>query len=126
MASILKRGSTWFVRVRRKGLPVQCGSFDRKVDAEAWARQVENEIDRGVFVSQREAESTTLHEALGRYMNDFAPRLTGGRQKRAPAWPGASAADPRSQIPGLHPQQRYCRFHPGAGGRRGCRQHHPA
>jgi integrase len=41
-----------------------------------WARQIENEMDRGVFVSRSEAEGTTLKEALERYKNEYVPNLS--------------------------------------------------
>ena len=44
-----------------------------KTEAEAWARQIESEMDRGVFVSRAEAESTTLAEALERYIREVLP-----------------------------------------------------
>jgi integrase len=65
----------WQARIRRKGYPDQNRTFETKTDAEAWARSVENEMDRGVFVSRAEAESTTLREALDRYITEYIPRL---------------------------------------------------
>lgn len=74
MASISRRGDLqWQARVRRRGYPVQIKTFNTRADAEAWARQVESEIDRGVFVSRVEAESTTLAEALARYAREISP-----------------------------------------------------
>lgn len=76
MASIRKRGKhQWEARIRRKGHPIQCKTFELKSDAEAWARDIENEIDRGVFISRKEAESTTLHEALQRFIDEYIPNL---------------------------------------------------
>ena len=76
MASIRKRGNLqWEVRVRRKGMPVTCKTFETKYDAEKWAREIESEMDRGVFVPRGEAESTTLAEALDRYIAEYIPRL---------------------------------------------------
>jgi integrase len=76
MASIRKRGTLqWEVRIRRKGLPVTCKTFETKFDAEKWAREIESEMDRGVFVPRGEAESTTLAEALNRYIDEYIPRL---------------------------------------------------
>ena len=60
MATFKKRGKYWQVQVRRVGHEHQSRSFDSKGDAEAWARQVENEMDRGIFFDRREAERTTL------------------------------------------------------------------
>ena len=74
MASIRKRGDyQWEVRVRRQGHPVQCKTLNTKIEAEAWARQIEGEMDRGVFVSRVEAERTTLADALDRYIREIIP-----------------------------------------------------
>ena len=86
MATIRKRGNLqWEVRVRRKGYPVTCKTFNTKADAEAWARGVENEIDRGVFVSRVESERTTLHEALDRFIAEYIPRYKQTRRETARA-----------------------------------------
>ncbi|MHB8348397.1 MAG: site-specific integrase [Acidiferrobacterales bacterium] len=75
MATIRKRGDLqWEARVRRRGYPVQCKTFEIKTRAESWARQIETEMDGGVFVSRAEAESTTLTEALDRYVLEVIPR----------------------------------------------------
>jgi len=76
MATIAKRGNLqWQAKIRRKGHPEQSKTFETKSDAEAWARSVENEMDRGVFVSRKEAERVTLYEALDRYIAEYAPKL---------------------------------------------------
>ena len=76
MATIRNRGKfQWEARVRRKGHPVVCKTFETKGDAEQWARHIENEMDRGIFVSRVEAENTTLLEALERYIAEYIPRL---------------------------------------------------
>ncbi len=68
MASVRKRGDQqWEVRVRKRRHPVQCKTFTTKARAEAWATVVESEMERGVFVSRAEAETTTLTKALERY-----------------------------------------------------------
>lgn len=72
MASINKRGSFWRAQVRRRGFPPQSRSFDTKGQAEIWVRSVENEMDRGIFVSRAEAENTTLAEALERYGREIS------------------------------------------------------
>ncbi len=72
MATIRKRGDfQWEVRVRRKGHPIQCKTFEIKADAERWARSVEKEMDGGAFISQKEAERTTLKEALERFIPEY-------------------------------------------------------
>jgi integrase len=75
MASIRKRGDLqWEARIRRKGYPVTCKTFNTKADAEKWSRDVEGEMDRGIFVSRVEAENTTLKEALERFVDEYVPR----------------------------------------------------
>lgn len=89
MASFEQRESGWYqAKVRRKGHPVQSRTFRLKADAEAWARQIENEIDRGVFVSRAEAETTTLYDALGRYDREVSHLKKGHDQEkyRIAAW----------------------------------------
>lgn len=76
MASIRKRGNKWEVRIRKQGWPLTCKSFTTKVLATQWARQIESEMDRGIFISRTEAESTTLHQALDRYIAEYIPRLS--------------------------------------------------
>ena len=58
--------------VKRKGYGTQTRTFDSKADAGAWARRIEEEMDRGIFVSRIEAESTTLAEALDRYETEIS------------------------------------------------------
>ena len=67
MATVTKRGNFWRAQVRRRGYQPQHKTFDTRVEADAWARGTESEMDRGIFVSRAEAERTTLAEALERY-----------------------------------------------------------
>ena len=76
MASIRKRGpSQWEARIRKKGRPVTSRTFETRAGAERWAKEIESEMDRGVYVSRKAAESTTLREALERYIEECLPRL---------------------------------------------------
>lgn len=72
MASITKRGKFWRAQVVRRGYPPQYRTFDVRAEAEAWARTLETEMDRGIFVSRAEAERTTLAEALERYRAEIS------------------------------------------------------
>lgn len=72
MAYFQKRRGSWRTSVKRKGFDRITRTFDTKVAAEAWARQVEGEMDRGGYVSQKEAENTTLSEALDRYEREIS------------------------------------------------------
>ena len=71
MASFSKRGAYWRAQIRRHGQPPQNATFDTKVQAEAWARDIEARMDRGVFYDMKEAERTTLSEALDRYYREI-------------------------------------------------------
>lgn len=70
MAAINKRGDFWRAQVRRKGHAPQASTFNTKAQAEAWARDVESRMDRGLFYDMKEAERTTLSEALDRYYRE--------------------------------------------------------
>lgn len=97
MASIRKRGKyQWEARIRRKGHPLQCKTFELKFDAEQWARDIENEMDRGVFISRKKAESTTLREALQRFIDEYIPRklkMVANETRRAKALQQRKIAD---------------------------------
>lgn len=90
-----KNGSVISVRVkiRRTGFPSVSKTFDvhgtrqaeinlAKREAEAWARQIESEMDRGVFVSRIESEQTTLKECLERYLREVSPTKKGAEHER--------------------------------------------
>lgn len=80
MASITQRASgRWQAKVRRQGQPPLSRTFKTKASAEAWARKLESEQERGVWRDSSEAESTTLTECLDRYVREHVPR------KRDPA-----------------------------------------
>ena len=86
MASFIPRKGpggqrVWQAHVRRRGYPAQVKTFDAKADAEVWARRIEEEIDRGVFVSRTEAEATTLAEALGRYEVEVSNKKKSGARE---------------------------------------------
>jgi len=82
MATIRRRGPyQWQAIIRRKGYPPETKTFEVKADAETWARSIENQMDRGVFVSMTEAESTTLGEALDRYAQEVTPHKKGASRE---------------------------------------------
>jgi integrase len=70
------------VKIRRRGHPAQSRTFDRKTDAERWARKVEREMDDGVFVDRSEAEATTLAELIDRYILEVTPGHKGAIQEK--------------------------------------------
>ena len=78
MATIESRGAyQWRVKIRRRGYPIQTRTFETKAAAERYAREIESEMDRGVFVSRTEAENTTLSELLNRYLEEVTAKKKG-------------------------------------------------
>jgi len=78
MAQIVERktksGDTrYFVRVRKKGHPVQTATLSRLTDAKKWARQTESAIEEGRHFKTREAKRHTLGEAIDRYLEEVMP-----------------------------------------------------
>lgn len=72
----------WQAIVRRKGHPSQTKTFRAKKEAEAWARSVESEMDRGVWRDRSVSEGTTLKECLARYIQEVVPTKKGdGRRE---------------------------------------------
>jgi integrase len=82
MATIRKRGAyQWEVRIRRYGYAQVHKTFTSKADADAWAREIETEMDRGVHLSRHEAERTTLRECFERYLQEITPAKKGAKQE---------------------------------------------
>lgn len=78
MATIRKRGELqWQAIIKRRGHPLVSKTWNTRKEAEAWARLVESEIDRGVFVSRGEVERTTLHDLIERYRVEVLPSKRG-------------------------------------------------
>jgi integrase len=77
MAGIWKRGGYWRAEIRRVGYPSQWRTFDTKAEAEAWARRIESEMDRGIFVDRTEAERNTFGDLLQRYAEEVSSQKKG-------------------------------------------------
>ena len=76
MATFRKRGPyQWEARIRKKGYPTTCKTFESKADAEAWAKDVESDMYKSLFVPSKEAEQYTLNECLERYIVEYVPHL---------------------------------------------------
>jgi integrase len=77
MASIQKRISndkdgrqrtSYRVQIRRHGFPPVTGTFERKTDADKWARETEADIQRGLRFPQHEAEKRTVADLVERQL----------------------------------------------------------
>lgn len=78
MATIRKRGDyQWHAQIRRKGFPTITKTFELQVDAEDWARDLERDMRRGLFIDRRESETTTLKKMLEKYEQEVTPRKKG-------------------------------------------------
>lgn len=75
------RGKTYRVKVRRRGYPLKTKTFDRHADAKRWAHEIEHQINSGGAVWEKEAERTTLGEALTRYAVEITPEKKSARQE---------------------------------------------
>ena len=73
MAYFRRRSGAWEASIEKKGFPRISRTFDTKSEAETWAATVESEIGRGVSISRKESENTTLSEALDRYISEILP-----------------------------------------------------
>lgn len=87
MATLEQRESGyWQAKIRRKGWPQQSKTFRTKTEAEAWARQAEADMDRGLFQSASEAERTTFSDLAKRFREEFAPHHYRQREDQKEAW----------------------------------------
>lgn len=78
MATIRNRGPHQYqALVRQKGYPTLIRTFETKKEAEAWAKEQESKMDQGLFRDRREAEHTTLHDALQRYLEQVTVHKRG-------------------------------------------------
>ena len=80
MATIRKRGSKYQAIIRRSGLPRQSKAFPTKRLAQQWAREIENKIDRGLFLDQTFAKSTTFNFLIERFLKE----VTAKKRKQKP------------------------------------------
>jgi integrase len=83
MATFTQRASgSWQALIRAKGYEQQSKVFNTKAEAQDWAKVIESEMTRGIFVSRAEAENTTLREALERYLLEVSIKKKGYAQER--------------------------------------------
>ncbi len=83
MASIIKTPSgTWKAIIRKSGYPTTIKTFRTKRDADDWARSVEDEMVRGMYIRRSNAERLTVSAAIDRYMREVAPTKKASTQDR--------------------------------------------
>ncbi|MGI6856394.1 site-specific integrase [Mesorhizobium sp. 1B3] len=82
MATIRKLRGRWQAQVRRRGMKPRAKSFDSKLEAEKWARDLEAQVDRfGSAPDTKILESTTLGDLLERYQREVSPTKRGAVQE---------------------------------------------
>lgn len=84
MASIIRRGDGWQVKIRRKGAPPISRTFTLRADAETWAKEVELEYERGNSAALRQdAQKVTVAEAMDSYLAGPVQSLKSAKDVRA-------------------------------------------
>ncbi len=74
MATVTKTPEgTWRALIRKKGWPSTSKNFRTKRDAQDWARRIEDEMVRGIYIQRSASEQTTLNDALDRYLKEVTP-----------------------------------------------------
>ena len=69
MATIAKNSAgNWKALIRRKGWPTTSKTFNTKRDATDWARSVEDEMVRGIYINRAPSERLTVKAAMARYL----------------------------------------------------------
>lgn len=79
MPSIIAHGNGWRAVVRKVGYKTQTKCFERKGDAQKWARNIETEMDSLRF--QRPAKGTGA-ELVVRFRDEVAPKRKGGKWEK--------------------------------------------
>ena len=67
------KSKNWQVQIRRHGVKPETKTFPTRDEAKIWARLIESEIDRGIYVSRYEAEHITFAELINRYQEEVTP-----------------------------------------------------
>ncbi|MCZ4264093.1 site-specific integrase [Erythrobacter sp. G21629-S1] len=83
MASISKRGSSWFVQIRRKGFRPRFRSFASRSEAQQWARLEESAMDNGLGRVEASGKSDpTIAELLRKYSDEVASQNKGAQTEQ--------------------------------------------
>lgn len=86
MATIMERvnakgNKTFLVRIRVKGRPPICRTFERKTDAKDWGNKMEADLKRGLKLGLIEAQKHTFNELADRYIKNELPNRKSDHQK---------------------------------------------
>lgn len=78
MASIKQRGKSWYVQIRKKNFKPVFRTFDRKADAEEWARKTETEMDSALWQDTKKSRNVQFSDLLLRYAEEVAKHKRSG------------------------------------------------
>jgi integrase len=74
MATIRKKGKLqWHVQIRRQGYKPVTKTFPGEKEAQEFARQVESDMDKGVYQEKSASASTTIETLAKKYIKDISP-----------------------------------------------------
>ncbi len=73
MATFRKRGNGLQARIQRNGYPDLAKTFESRSEAVSWARDIEYQIDKGLFHLPISSKEATLGELLERYRKEITP-----------------------------------------------------
>ena len=74
MGTIKKRGDYQFrVQIRRKGYPPVSKTFTYLANAQAWEREVESQMDQGIYQENTQANAITIEDLAKDYIDDYSP-----------------------------------------------------
>lgn len=83
MAVFDKRGPyQWRARVRRTGYPTKTKTFDTKAEAEAWARDIEGQMDKSIFVDRSLSERETFKDVIKAHLKNITPTHKGAESEQ--------------------------------------------
>lgn len=83
MATIYSyKGNRFQAVIRRTGFKARTRVFDRKSDAEKWAREIESEMDKRAYSDPTEAMKMTVRELFEKAIAELIPGRKGARWDR--------------------------------------------
>lgn len=60
----------WQAKIRKQGYPAKSKTFRTKAEAQAWAKSIETEMERGQWRDTSDSDRTTLGEAFQKYADE--------------------------------------------------------
>jgi len=84
MATIRQKGpKQWHAQVRRTGWPPTTETKRTRNLAEIWARNVESQMDSGIFVDRSAAKRTTFGDIIKTYIKEVTEKRPGEASRAA-------------------------------------------